>query len=191
MSAIGLRLLGLGQSKSRAPYTADEAVVLLVAALAFISGLIQAGSAVERLHQAYAPGLALLAAVQISWALVITSRRSQGTLLFGCALYLGVVGLAIVSPVIGVRTTSGPWTPSAATTAHALFWCTATLPGGGRLNLADVVETAAQLVIVLATFSVAMSDRLRLARDAAGRMAPVLVALLLLSILYGVGAHAG
>jgi hypothetical protein len=55
----------------------------------------------------------------------------------------------------------------------------------------DLLETSGELVTVVAVWSVLMSTRVAIARAVAERVAPVLITMLLLSVLYGVGAHAG
>jgi hypothetical protein len=57
--------------------------------------------------------------------------------------------------------------------------------------VADLLETSGELITVIAIWSVLMSTRMAIARTVAERVAPVLLSVLLLSVLYGVGAHAG
>jgi hypothetical protein len=59
------------------------------------------------------------------------------------------------------------------------------------VGVADLVETVGEVVTVIAASSVAMSSSLPFARYVTERIAPVLLTMLLLSALYGVGAHAG
>jgi hypothetical protein len=180
MSAIGLRrLVGLGQprrdgSHQRAEYTTRETVVLLVAGVTFMCGLIHIGAAVDHFHEfpLYTLVFVVLAAVQFAWAAVILWRPSPRVLLLGCGFNLGVVALWVASRTIGVPIAPRAWVPE-------------------RVGVADLVETAAELVIVVATLSVVCSPRLAFARRMTAWLVPVLVTVLFLGVLYGVGAHAG
>ena len=180
MSAIELRrLVGLGRlspegSHQRAEYTATETVVLLVAGLAFVDGLIHIGAAVDHYDEfpLYTLVFATLAAVQIAWAATILWRPSRRVLLFGCGFSLAVVALWAASRTVGVPIGPRPWVPEA-------------------LGVADMFETAGELVTAAAVLSVVLSPRLPRARLVTARLAPLLMLVLFLSVLYGAGAHAG
>ena len=182
MSAIGLRrMIGLEHdrprrdgSDERAGYTTSETVVVLVAGLAFMGGLIHIGAAVDHFDAfpLYTFVFGVLAIVQFVWAAMIVRRSSPRVLLVGCAFNVGVIGLWVASRTIGVPIAPRAWVPE-------------------TVGVADLVETVGEIVIVIAAWSVVMSPRLPIARYVTERVAPVLVALLFLSAMYGVGAHAG
>ncbi len=180
MSAIGFRrLVGLGQSPpgssdKPAGYTTRETILLLVAAVAFIGGLIHIGAAVDHFSEfpLYTLVFGLLATVQMTWAALILRGPSRRVLLFGCAFNVGVIALWGASRTIGVPLAPRAWVPEA-------------------VGVADLVETVGECVTVLAALSVVMSPRLPIARRVTERIAPVLLAMLLVSVLYGAGAHAG
>lgn len=180
MSAIGLRrFVGLdqlppGASDKPAGYTTRETVLLLVAAIAFIGGLIHIGAAVDHFSEfpLYTLVFGLLATVQMTWAALILRRPSRRVLLFGCAFNLGVIALWGASRTIGVPLAPRAWVPEA-------------------VGVADLVETVGEFATVIAVLSVVMSPRLPIARHVIERIAPLLLAVLLSSVLYGVGAHAG
>jgi hypothetical protein len=180
MGSIGVRrLIGLDQSQAgmrRVPaeYTTREAVNLLVAGVAFTGGLIHVGAAVDHFSEfaLYTVVFAGLATVQIAWAAVILRRPSHRVLLFGCAFNVGVIGLWVASRTVGVPIAPRAWVPEA-------------------VGVADLVETVGELVTVIAVFGLLLSPRLRFAQHVTERIAPVLLVVLFLSVLYGVGAHAG
>jgi hypothetical protein len=180
MSAIGLRrMVGLGQplpdgSHHRAEYTTRETVVLLIAGVTVMCGLIHIGAAVDHFHEfpLYTLGFVVLALAQFAWAAMLLSRPSPRVLLFGCAFNLGVVALWVASRTIGVPIAPRAWVPEV-------------------VGVADLVETAAEIVIVIAALIVVCAPRLAFARRVTGWLVPVLLIVLFLGVLYGVGAHAG
>jgi hypothetical protein len=180
MSATGLRrLVGLSQprpaaSHESAAYTTSETVLLLVAAVAGVGGLIHIGAAVDHAAEFpfYTGVFVALAMLQLTWAAMILRRPSRRVLLFGCAFNAGIVGLWVASRTVGVPVAPRPWVPEA-------------------VGVADLLETSGELITVIAIWSVLMSTRMAIARTVAERVAPVLLSVLLLSVLYGVGAHAG
>jgi hypothetical protein len=180
MSAIGLRRLvglsgpGAEGAHQQAEYTPTETVVLLVAGLAFVDGLIHIGAAVDHFDEfpLYTLVFATLAAVQIAWAAAIVWRPSRRLLLFGCGFSLAVVALWAASRTVGVPIGPRPWVPEA-------------------VGVADMFETAGEIATAAAVLSVVLSSRLPLARLLIARLAPVLMLVLFLSVLYGAGAHAG
>jgi hypothetical protein len=179
MRAIGLRrLVGLdqpppGASHETAAYTTTETVLLTVAAVAFIDGLIHIGAAVDHFGEfpLYTLVFAVLATMQMAWAAMILRRPSRRVLLSGCALNVGIIGLWAASRTIGVPIAPRAWVPEA-------------------VGVADLIETVGEIATVVAVSSVVMSPRLPLARHVTERIAPLLMVVLLLSVLYGVGAHA-
>jgi hypothetical protein len=179
MRAIGLRqLVGLdrsrpGTSDETAVYTTTETVLLLVAAVAFIDGLIHIGAAVDHSGEfpLYTVVFAGLAAVQIAWAAMILRRPSRRVLVLGCAVNVGIIGLWVASRTIGVPIAPRAWVPEG-------------------VGVADLVETLGEAATVIAVLSVVMSPHLAFAQHVTERVAPLLMVALLLSVLYGVGAHA-
>ena len=147
---------------------------MLVAGVAFIGGLIHIGAAVDHFGEfpVYSLAFVLLASVQVAWAATLLRHPSRRVLLFGCAFNVAIIGLWLASRTIGVPIAPQPWVPEG-------------------VGVADLVETAGELVTVVALLSVVMSSRLPLAQRVAEHIPPVLLAVLLVSVLYGVGAHAG
>jgi len=146
----------------------------LVAAVVFIDGLIHIGAAVDHYREfpLYTLVFAVLATVQMSWAAMILRRPSRPVLLSGCAFTVSVVGLWVASRTIGVPIAPQAWVPE-------------------TVGVADLVETVGEIATVVAVMSLVMSPRRRFARHVSEYIVPPLVVVLLLSVLYGVGAHAG
>jgi hypothetical protein len=180
MGATALRLLtGLDRSQaapSRQPveYTKSETVLLLVAALTFIGGLIHVGAGIDHYGEfpLYTVVFCLLAAGQMLWAALLLHHPSRRVLLLGCAFQLGIVVLWALSRTVGVPIAPRPWVPE-------------------ELGIADVVETVGEIASVVAVLCVVMSSRLTLARRVTDHIAPVLLTVVLASVLFGTGAHAG
>jgi hypothetical protein len=178
------------------PYTASETVVLFIAGLSAVIGLIHAAAAVRQIDSfaPYARVYAVLAAVEIFWAALLLQRRSRGALLLGLIFNLAALALWIAAHSTGLSAPPRPWASASAGGIHAVFWCTATLGGtsaGWQATVAAVVQPVDQVLIATAAASVVLAGRVALARRVTGRLAPVLLAALLMSVLYGVGAHAG
>jgi hypothetical protein len=179
-----------------APYTASETVVLLVAGLSAVIGLIHVTAAVEQLDKVagYARVYALLAAVELIWAALVARRSSRELLLFACGFNLLVMALWVGARSFGVSATPRPWAPGSVSAVHALFWCSATpggVSGGWQASIASIIQPVAELVTVTSLASILLAPRIRAARAIVERVAPLLLCVLLLSVLYGVGAHAG
>jgi uncharacterized membrane protein len=180
MSAIGLRLfVGLPRRERSADdppagYTARETLLLLIAAVAVTGALIHIGAAVDHFSQfpLYTLVFLLLASVQIGWAAMLVRHPSERMLQFGCAFNLAVIALWIASRTIGVPIAPRAWVPE-------------------TVGVADLIETVGEGVIVIALLSLMTSARHTWAGAATRRMAPVLLFVLVISVLYGVGAHAG
>ena|SRR2546427_3097427 len=155
-------------------YTSSETVLLFVAALAFTGGLIHVGAAVDHFDEfpLYALVFGALAAAQIAWAAMLLRRPARTLLLLGCAFNLAVIAVWISSRTVGVPIAPRPWVPE-------------------PVGVADLIETVGEAVIVIAALSVAMSPQLPVAQRVTERIAPLLLGVLLVSVLYGVGAHAG
>jgi hypothetical protein len=150
----------------------DPALPLL-AGLAFMGGLIHVGAAVDHASEApaYAPAFVVVALAQFAWAFLLWRGPSRRTLLAGSALSFGVLLVWAASRTVGVPFGPHPWQPE-------------------RLGLADVVESADELVAALVAIALAASRSSALARRTLAVAQPAMLAFLLLSMLYGVGAHA-
>ncbi len=155
-------------------YTTGETVLVLAASVAAMDGLIHIGAAVDHFAESplYTAVFASLAATQIVWAGLVLRGPSRRVLIFGALFDLGVVGLWAASRTVGVPIAPQAWVPES-------------------VGVADLIETAGELAVVLAVWSVIMVERVALARVIAARVAPLLVFMLFLTALYGVGAHAG
>jgi hypothetical protein len=178
MGAIGLRRL-VGQRPPGADdgartYSTAETILLLVAAVTCVAGLIHIGAAVDHFGEfpLYTMAFVAMAIVQLTWAAVILRRPSRRALLFGIVFNVGVIALWAASRTVGVPIAPRPWVPE-------------------PVGVADLLATADELVTVIAVWSVLASSRLAIAKGVAERVAPALMTVLLLSVLYGVGAHAG
>ena len=147
---------------------------MLIAALAAMGSLVHIGAAVDHFAEfpPYTAVFSLLAAFQIGWGALLLRSTSNRLLLAGCAFNLAVIGLWLVSRTVGVPVAPRAWVPES-------------------VGVADLVETASEIVVVLAAWSIAMAPRQRLARFVSERVNPLILLMLLLSALYGVGAHAG
>jgi hypothetical protein len=180
MSAIALRLLAgfdrprSGPSEQPVEYSKSETVLVLVAAVAFIGGLIHVGAGVDHFGEfpLYTLVFCLLAAAQLTWAAMLLRHPSRRVMLLGCALQLGIVLLWALSRTVGVPIAPQAWVPE-------------------QVGVADLVETIGEIATVIAVMCVVLSGRLKPARVAVARMAPVLLAVVLVSVLFGAGAHAG
>jgi hypothetical protein len=180
MSVIGLRrLVGLGQprpdaSHEPASYTTAETVLLLVAAVTCVAGLIHIGAAVDHYGEfpLYTLVFAAMAVIQLTWAAAILRGPSRRVLLFGCAFNVGVIALWAASRTVGVPVAPRAWVPEA-------------------VGVADLLATVDELLAVISVASVLMSTRMTIAKGVVERVAPLLLIVLLASVLYGVGAHAG
>jgi hypothetical protein len=181
MSVLALRLLtGLdrpdsnGEEAVRPPYTATETVLVLTAGLAFIGGLIHIGAGIDHWEEfhLYTLAFSLIAAVQITWAVLLLRRPSRGVLLAGALFQLGVVALWALSRTTGVPIAPQPWVPE-------------------EIGVADVVATIGEIVTIAAAVAILSGEGHPLVRRVLVRLAPVVMAAVLMSALLGTGAHAG
>jgi hypothetical protein len=147
---------------------------VLVAAVVFISGLIHVGAAVDHYGEAalYTLVFCMLAAGQMAWAAMLLRHPSRRVMLLGCAFQLGIVALWALSRTAGVPFGPHPWVPE-------------------EVGVADLVATVGEIASVIAVLCVVMSPRLKLARVVTGHVALVLLAVVLVSVLFGASAHAG
>ncbi|MHB8242541.1 MAG: hypothetical protein ACYDHN_11170 [Solirubrobacteraceae bacterium] len=139
-----------------------------------MDGLIHLGAAVDHFQELplYPLAFMLLGTTQIGWAAMIVTRPSRRLLLAGCAFNVCVIALWVASRTVGVPIAPRPWVPETA-------------------GIADLVETFGELVVVMGAWSLAFSSHVRLARYASEHITAVLVAMLAVSALFGVSAHAG
>lgn len=179
MSALSLRVLtGLDTAHSDAPraqpYTRGETILVLVAALAFVGGLIHVGAAVEHWSEShlYTLVFSCFAALQATWALLIVRGASRRVLLLGGALQLAIVVVWALSRTVGVPVGPEVWTPES-------------------IGVADVIASVGEWMTVIAVVSVVFADGHPLARMARSAMIPLLMSTILVSALFGTGAHAG
>ncbi len=151
-----------------------ESILTLVAALACMGGLIHLGAAVDHFDEfpLYTLVFVLLTVTQMTWAALILRRPSDRLLLCGCGFNLAVLSLWVLSRTVGVPIGPRVWTPES-------------------VGVADLTESVGELVVILAAWSVVMAPRLPAARYFSERATPAIVAMLLLTSLFGVGAHAG
>jgi hypothetical protein len=157
-----------------APYTERQTVLVLVAALAFIGALIHVGAAVDHWEQyhLYTLVFSSLAALQACWALLILRGASGRVLALGCILQAGIVALWAVSRTVGVPLAPAAWTPE-------------------EIGIADLAETIGELATVLAVLSVLLTERSSIALSVRRWMPSILLFVILISALFGTGAHAG
>jgi hypothetical protein len=200
MNATGSPRPRLGQLTRRqgeqpVPYTATETAMLLVAGVAAVGGLIHATAAIDLFASAppYARVYSLLAVIQIVWAGMLVQRRSRGLLLFGVAFNDAAIALWIATRTTGLLMAPQPLSSAQVSDVHALFWCGATLggaSGGWQASVAALVQLLSAVVTTTAVLGVVMYDRTALARRITRWIAPALLAVLLMRILYGLGTHA-
>lgn len=163
-----------GGEASTAPYTETQTVLVLVAALAFVGALIHLGAAVDHWEEyhLYTLVFSCLAALQACWALLILRGASRRVLVLGCVMQIGIVALWAVSRTVGVPLAPTAWTPE-------------------EIGVADLTETIGELATVLAVLSVLLAERSNAARLARRWMPSIVLFVILISVLFGTGAHAG
>jgi hypothetical protein len=151
---------------------ASEPVLPLLAGLAFMGGVIHVGAAVDHAAEVplYTPAFLVVATAQLGWAWLLWRGPSRAVLLAGAGLSVGVLLVWLASRTVGVPFGPHPWVPE-------------------EVSVADLVESADELAaalvaIVLVWHSATQRRWVRVAQ-------PAMLALLLVSLLYGVGAHAG
>ncbi len=163
-----------GADDAIAPYTESQTVLVLVAALTFIGALIHIGAAVEHWEEyhLYTAVFSCLAALQTGWALLILRGASRRMLVLGCTMQLGIVALWAVSRTAGVPLAPTAWTPE-------------------KIGVADLTETMGELTTVLAVLSVLLAECSPAARHVRRWMPSIVLLVILISALFGTGAHAG
>ncbi len=173
MTATGVRRLRDG-ADGALPYTHTEVLLLLTAVVLVIDALIHVGAAVDHWAEShlYTVAFALLAAGQGTLAVLVFRGPGRRVLLGGCAFQLSIVALWVASRTVGVPIAPAPWVPE-------------------HVGVADAIETAGECVTALTLACIALAARRRLAETVVKRLTPVLFAAILVSVLYGTGAHAG
>ncbi len=156
------------------PYSERETVLVLVAAVAAIGAVIHVGAAVDHWaeYHLYTVVFALIAVLQTVWAVLILRGGSDRILVAGCVVQLGTVILWAVSRTVGVPLAPTAWVPE-------------------EVGAPDLMETLGELTTVLAVASVLLAGRFEIARRARRMMPAVLLLVILLSAMFGTGAHAG
>lgn len=181
MSVSALRLLtGLerptpdGENRPSVTYTPAQTVLVLTAGLAFVGGLIHVGAAVDHYEEfpLYTLAFSVIALLQVSWAWLLVRGPSRAILLAGALMQLGIVALWVVSRTAGVPIAPKAWTPE-------------------EVGIADLVATLGELVTVIAAFAVLAASTQAWAQRMLPRLAPIVLAAVLMSALFGTGAHAG
>jgi hypothetical protein len=152
----------------------SEPVLPLLAGLAFMGGLIHVGAAVDHAAEvpAYTPAFLAVAAGQFVWSWLLWRGPSRTTMLAGAALSVAVLLVWLASRTVGVPFGPRPWVPES-------------------VGAADVIESADELMAALVAVPLALSGTRATARRSLRVAGPAIVLLLVLSALYGVGAHAG
>jgi hypothetical protein len=170
-SMLGLQRLGA----ERADTSRADSVALLTAGLSLVVALIHLEAAVDHYaeYRLYSAAFVALAGFQALWARQLLRRPTRATLFVGAAGNAAVALLWLASRTVGVPIAPVPWQPEPAGTA-------------------DLLATVSELAIVAATIGILFAGRSRLAESTVARIAPLLLAVLALSVLYGFGGgHAG
>jgi hypothetical protein len=163
---------GTGDSETEASRVAS--VILLLAGVSLVAGMIHIRASIDHAEEfpLYTPVFALLAVFQIAWAGIIARGGSRRMLALGCAVNLGVIGLWVASRTVGVPIAAQPWIPE---------------PVGAP----DLMATVAESAIVLVTACVLLSLRSPLAQRNLARLAPLLLGVIFVGVMYGLaGGHA-
>jgi hypothetical protein len=152
-----------------------DAVIPLIAALSAAAGLIHIGASADHAKEfaLYVPAFAAIAAFQLGWAIWVAHGAPRRVLAVGIGVNLAVVAVWVMSRTIGVPIAEEAWVPE-------------------PVGTADLLATLTELLVVGATACVLLAVRSAIARRAVARLAPVLMAVLLVSVIYGVaGGHGG
>jgi hypothetical protein len=188
------RLLGLDAPQPTAREarlaTSTESVIVLIAGLSFVAGLIHVGASIAHISvlPVYATAFATVAGLQIGWAAWLSRRPTRRALVTGLVANVAIVALWLTSLTVSVPTGAGQ--PLAH--PHALYLCFLSViqsSGGGINALVASVAILPELVIALAVLAVLGEQSSALARRTIPRLAPLLLAAMFLSVLYGVGGQ--
>lgn len=114
----------------------------------------------------------LIAAGQVAGAATMLWRPSDRLLLCIGLFNAAIVMLWALSRTVGLPFTPVGWVPES-------------------VGVADLIATAAELIVIVVAWSVVLSPRRPVARYIRARATGPILAMLLVTSLYGVGAHAG
>jgi hypothetical protein len=147
-----------------------ETAALLIGALSILTGIIHAGIAANdfQLAPAYTPPIAMIAAFQIGWGALVVRRPSHGALISGVAANALIVAVWIVSRTFGVPIGPQPWVPE-------------------PVGVVDLIAAVAGAVVALAASCIALSGRSSAARRVIPNLAPLLLGVMFICLLYGIG----
>ncbi|MDQ6778919.1 MAG: hypothetical protein M3071_22460 [Actinomycetota bacterium] len=152
-----------------------ESVIILIAGVSFVAGVIHIAASIDHYRDfaVYTVVFALIATFQIAWAVTIARGCSRQVLILGAALNFAIIGLWVASRTVGVPIAPRPWVPE-------------------DIGAPDLMATVAESVIVIGTTCALMSLQSPFAQRVLARLAPVLLAAILLCVTFGFGAgHAG
>ncbi len=178
MSAFAFRLLtGVdrrAENQRPVAYTTRETVLVLIACLAFVGGLIHVGAGVDHYgeYHLYTVVFCGLAVVQTAWAVLLLRGPSRPVVALGAVFQLGVVAVWVLSRTVGVPIAPHPWVPE-------------------EVGVADLVATIGELATVFGVGILLAAPRMARAQRVSTMLAPALLAVLIVSVLFGTGAHAG
>lgn len=158
-------------SKSEADGSPVASVIVLMAGVSLVAGIIHIRASLDHAQEfpLYAPAFALLASFQVAWAAAVARASSRRILLVGGAVNLAIIGLWVASRTVGVPVAEGPWVRE-------------------PIGAADLMASVAESVIVMGTACVLTSLRSRLVQRVLPRLAPLLLAVIFVCVIYGVGA---
>jgi hypothetical protein len=147
-----------------------ESAVLMIGALSVVTGIVHVGIAASdfQLSPSYTPPIAMMAAFQLGWGGLVVLRPSRGALIWGAAGNALIVALWIASRTVGLPIGPQPWVPE-------------------PVGVIDVIAAVAESVVVLAASCVVLAARSNTARRLVPRIAPALLGVLFVSVLYGLG----
>jgi hypothetical protein len=167
---------GAGGARPASDVATAETSVLLIAGLCALAGIVHIGVTASdiQLYSPDTPLVAMIAAFQLGWAALVLLRPSRSALVLGASANAAFVTLWVISRTVGVPIGPVHWVPE-------------------PVGAVDVIATVAESVIVLAASCVVLGARSALARLAVARMAPLLLGVMFVSVLYGLGgdAHVG
>jgi hypothetical protein len=147
-----------------------DSVALLTAALCALTGVIHVGVTVSDLQQSssYTPLVAMIAAFQLGWPVLLLLRPSRGALIGGAGVNAAFVVLWVLSRTVGIPVGPHPWVAE-------------------PVGVADTIAAGAEGAIVIAAACLLLARRSAIAAGALARMAPLLASVMFFSVLYGVG----
>jgi hypothetical protein len=180
MSVIGWRsLLGLQHMDSAridgGRDSRHDSVRVLVAGVSSVAALIHVEAAVDHYseYRLYSAVFVALAVWQALWAWRLLRGGTRLTLLAGVLGNTAIALLWLASRTTGVPIAPVPWEPE-------------------PVGAADLLATLSELVIVTAATCLLLAGRSRRADSIVARLAPLILVVLAVSVLYGLGSgHTG